>query len=48
MADREFEEIKDSIQEEGKQKKASIFQKSLFPIVSHRYGSIYFTTIYRY
>jgi len=33
MADREFKEIKDSIQEEGKQKKASIFQKSLFPIV---------------
>jgi len=33
MADREFKEIKDSIQQEGKQKKASIFQKSLFPIV---------------
>ena len=33
MADREYKEIKDSIQEEGKQKKASIFQKSLFPIV---------------
>ncbi len=33
MADREFKEIKDSIQDEGKQKKASIFQKSLFPIV---------------
>ena len=33
MADREFKEIRDSIREEGKQKKASIFQKSLFPIV---------------
>ena len=33
MADREFGEIKDSIQQEGKVKKASIFQKSLFPIV---------------
>ena len=33
MADREFVEIKESIESEGKQKKASIFQKSLFPIV---------------
>jgi len=33
MADREFKEIRDSILEEGKQKKASIFQKSLFPIL---------------
>lgn len=33
MADREFKEIQDSIREEGTQKKASIFQKSLFPIV---------------
>lgn len=33
VADREFVEIKESIQQEGKVKKASIFQKSLFPIV---------------
>lgn len=33
MADKEFTEIKESIQKEGKVKKASIFQKSLFPIV---------------
>ena len=33
MADKEFVEIKDSIVKEGKLKKASIFQKSLFPIV---------------
>lgn len=33
MADKEFIEIKESIQQEGKIKKASIFQKSLFPIV---------------
>ncbi|MEL4455793.1 sugar porter family MFS transporter [Lutimonas vermicola] len=33
MADIEFKDIKDSLQQEGKQKKASIFQKSLFPIV---------------
>ena len=33
MADKEFGEIKDSIVNEGKVKKASIFQKSLFPIV---------------
>jgi SP family xylose:H+ symportor-like MFS transporter len=33
MADKEFKEIRDSILEEGKQKKASIFQKSLFPIL---------------
>ena len=33
LADKEFIEIKDSIQQEGKVKKASIFQKSLFPIV---------------
>ena len=33
MADQEFVDIKESIESEGKQKKASIFQKSLFPIV---------------
>jgi len=33
MADKEFIEIKESIQQEGTVKKASIFQKSLFPIV---------------
>lgn len=33
LADKEFFEIKESIQKEGKLKKASIFQKSLFPIV---------------
>lgn len=33
MADKEFFEIKESIQKEGTIKKASIFQKSLFPIV---------------
>ena len=33
MADREFVEIKENIQMEGKVKKASIFQKSMFPIV---------------
>ncbi|MGB5322525.1 sugar porter family MFS transporter, partial [Lutimonas sp.] len=33
LADKEFGEIKDSIVQEGKLKKASIFQKSLFPIV---------------
>lgn len=33
LADKEYLEIKESIQQEGKQKKASIFQKSLFPIV---------------
>ena len=33
MADKEFIEIKESIQLEGTVKKASIFQKSLFPIV---------------
>ena len=33
MADKEYSEIKESIQQEGKVKKASIFQKSLFPIV---------------
>ena len=33
MADTEYTEIKESIQQEGSVKKASIFQKSLFPIV---------------
>jgi SP family xylose:H+ symportor-like MFS transporter len=33
MADKEFVEIKNSIQKEGKVQKASIFQKSMFPIV---------------
>ncbi|MGI9532408.1 sugar porter family MFS transporter [Lutimonas sp.] len=33
VADKEFAEIKDSIVSEGSIKKASIFQKSLFPIV---------------
>ena len=33
MADKEFVEIKESIETEGKQEKASIFTKSLFPIV---------------
>lgn len=33
LADKEFVEIKESIQKEGQVKKASIFQKSLFPIV---------------
>jgi SP family xylose:H+ symportor-like MFS transporter len=33
LADKEYFEIKESIQQEGKVKKASIFQKSLFPIV---------------
>jgi len=33
LADKEFGEIKNSIVQEGKLKKASIFQKSLFPIV---------------
>lgn len=33
MADKEFVEIKESIEKEGSVKKASIFQKSLFPIV---------------
>jgi SP family xylose:H+ symportor-like MFS transporter len=33
LADKEFVEIKESIESEGKQKKASIFQKSLFPII---------------
>jgi len=33
MADKEFAEIKESIEQEGTIKKASIFQKSLFPIV---------------
>ena len=33
MADKEFAEIKESIEQEGSIKKASIFQKSLFPIV---------------
>jgi SP family xylose:H+ symportor-like MFS transporter len=33
MADKEFVEIKESIETEGKMEKASIFQKSLFPIV---------------
>ncbi|MDN3642268.1 sugar porter family MFS transporter [Lutimonas halocynthiae] len=33
MADKEYFDIKESIQQEGSVKKASIFQKSLFPIV---------------
>ena len=33
LADKEFAEIKESIEQEGSIKKASIFQKSLFPIV---------------
>lgn len=33
MADKEYVEIRESIQQEGSVKKASIFQKSLFPIV---------------
>ena len=33
MANKEFDEIKDSIQKEGKSIKVSIFSKSLFPIV---------------
>ncbi len=33
MAEKEFVEIKESIQKEGKVKKASIFTKSLFPII---------------
>ena len=33
MANREFVEIKESIQKEGKEVKASIFNKSLFPII---------------
>lgn len=33
VAEKELVEIRDSIQQEGKVKKASIFQKSLFPIV---------------
>lgn len=33
MANKEFVEIKESIQQEGKAEKASIFSKSLFPII---------------